>query len=80
MKNSKTCPKCRSMNIIRIDGYSGPYGTGNNIMIGHTIFSSVNVNRYVCCACGYTEEWIDKTDLEKLAHRKKAKRPGEQHE
>ncbi|MGN0604931.1 MAG: hypothetical protein ACI4JM_00260 [Oscillospiraceae bacterium] len=52
MKLNKICSKCRSDNIIRIDGYAGAYGSGNNIMTGHTIFSAVNVNRYVCCNCG----------------------------
>ena len=60
--------------IVRIDGYSGPYGTGNNIMTKNTIFSAVNVNRYICCECGYTEEWIDREDIEKVKNSKKAKR------
>ena len=74
MKNTKTCPKCRSGNIVRIDGYTGPYGTGNNIMTGNTIFSTVDVNRYICCDCGYTEEWIDKADIEKIVNSKKSRR------
>ena len=74
MKNSKTCPKCKSADVVRIDGYAGPYGTGNNVMVGKSIFSAVNVNRYVCCDCGYTEEWIDTEDLEKISASKKAKR------
>ena len=74
MKNTKICPKCTSDNIIRIDGYCGPYGSGNNIMTGSTIFSTVNVNRYICCGCGFTEEWLDKEDIEKVAKSKKAKR------
>lgn len=74
MKHSKLCTKCRSSNIVRIDGYSGAYGTGNNIMVGASIFSSVNVNRYICCECGFTEEWIDREDIEKVANSKKAKR------
>ena len=73
MKNTKICPKCGSYDIIRIDGYAGPYGTGNNIITGNTIFSAVNVNRYICCTCGFTEEWIDKNDLEKKKNSKKAK-------
>ncbi len=73
MKNTRICPKCNSSNIIRIDGYAGAYGTGNNIMVGATIFSAVNVNRYVCCNCGFTEEWIDRADLEKLMRSRKAK-------
>ena len=74
MKNKRICPKCSSADIVRIDGYSGAYGTGNNIMVGKSIFSSVNVNRYICCKCGYTEEWIDREDIEKVANSKKAKR------
>ena len=63
MKISSKCPKCDGKKIIRIDGYSGPYGSGNNIKVGLTIFSSVNVNRYICCECGYSEEWIDPEDI-----------------
>lgn len=74
MKSTKICPKCNSTDIVRIDGYSGPYGTGNNIIIKGTIFSAVNVNRYICCECGYTEEWIDREDIEKAKNSKKAKR------
>ena len=74
MKNSKICPKCQSNEIIRFDGYSGPYGSGNNIMVGLSIFSAVNVNRYICACCGYTEEWIDREDLEKVKNSKKAKK------
>lgn len=60
------CPKCQGRDIIRINGTSGAYGTGNNIMVGATIFSVVLVHRYVCCKCGYSEEWIDKEDIQKL--------------
>jgi len=73
MKNSKRCPKCQGENILRFDGRCGPYGSGNNIMAGNTIFSGVNVNTYVCIDCGYTEEWIDKEDLARLENSKKAK-------
>ena len=74
MKNTKLCPKCQSANIVRIDGYSGAYGTGNNVLTGNTIFSAVNVNRYICCDCGFTEEWIDQEDMAKVVDSKKAKR------
>ena len=72
MKNTKTCPKCRSKDIVRFNGYAGAHGAGNNIMVGGTIFSAVNVNRYVCCNCGFTEEWIDEEDIEKVVKSKKA--------
>lgn len=74
MKNTGFCPKCRSTDLVRMDGYSGPYGTGNNMMVGNTIFSAVNVNRYICLACGFTEEWIDREDLEKVENSKKVKK------
>ena len=74
MKNSKMCPKCQSVDIVRIDGYAGAYGAGNNVMVGMSIFSAVNVNRYVCCNCGFTEEWIDKEDIDKIANSKNARR------
>ncbi len=74
MKNTRICPKCSSPDIVRFDGYTGAYGSGNNMMTGNTIFSTVNVNRYICCECGYTEEWIDKEDIEKVKNSKKAKR------
>lgn len=74
MKDKKICPKCQSSSIVRIDGYSGAYGAGNNVPVGISIFSAVNVNRYICCNCGFTEEWIDKEDIPKIANSKKAKR------
>ncbi len=74
MKNTNTCPKCGKKNIVRFDGFAGPYGSGNHIMLGATVFSAVNVNRYVCLNCGFSEEWIDTCDLDKLEKSKKAKR------
>ena len=74
MKNTKVCPKCGGTDIVRIDGSVGAYGAGNNVMVGASIFSAVNVNRYVCCSCGFTEEWIDEQDIEKIKNSTKAKR------
>ena len=69
MKHSKTCPKCGSHDILRIEGQSKSYGAGNNIPVGMTIFSAVLVNRYLCCNCGYSEEWIDKADIPTLKNK-----------
>ncbi len=66
MKTTNTCPKCGGRDIIRVPGKSGAYGVGNNIQVGATVFSAVLVNRYICCECGYSEEWIDQEDLAKL--------------
>lgn len=74
MKNQRICPKCNGSDIVIVDGYSGPYGTGNNIVTGATIFSAVNVNRYICCSCGYTEEWINREDIPKVRESRKSHR------
>ncbi len=66
MKNNRICPKCNSSDILLVPGKAGAYGSGNNIQTGMTIFSAVLVHRYVCCSCGYSEEWIDKEDIQKL--------------
>ena len=66
MKNTHICPKCNSSDIIRIEGSNRGYGAGNNIMTGITIFSAVKVHRYLCCNCGFSEEWIDKEDIAKI--------------
>lgn len=66
MKRTRVCPKCSSTDIIRVEGKAGAYGSGNNIPVGMTIFSAVLVHRYVCCDCGYSEEWIDKEDIQEL--------------
>lgn len=67
MKNTKTCLKCNSRDILLIPGKHTGYGSGNIIMVGSTSIGSVKVTRYLCCNCGYSEEWIDnKMDIEKL--------------
>ncbi|MCI8449066.1 MAG: hypothetical protein HFH30_11935 [Eubacterium sp.] len=72
MKNSKKCPKCSSSDIIIVDGYTGAYGSGNNIITGYSIFSGVGIDRYICCSCGFTEEWIAVDQIEKIRKSKKS--------
>lgn len=62
MKNAKACPKCQHNEIIRIPGTVRAFGAGNNIVVGGTIFSSVQVTRYLCAGCGFGEEWVDSID------------------
>ena len=66
MKNSNKCPKCGSSDIIKISGHAGAYGSGNNIMVGMTIKSAVPVDRYLCADCGYSEEWVDIDNIDKI--------------
>ena len=62
MRISKICTKCRSAEIVSIPGEVRAFGVGNNISAGGTIFSAVKVTRYLCVACGFSEEWVDSAD------------------
>jgi hypothetical protein len=63
MRNSKTCPKCRSNDIIRIPGKTGSYGSDvANISMGWTIFNVVKVTRFLCASCGFIEHWVESAD------------------
>ena len=74
MKNQKVCPKCGGSDILIIDGDVLGHGAGNNIMLGASMLSAVGVDRYICCSCGYTEEWVDMRDMEVIRKSKKAHR------
>ena len=68
MRNTHSCPKCRSTVILQIPRKWGAYGVGNNIPLGWSNFSAVLVTRYLCATCGFSEEWVDdKAGLEKLS-------------
>ena len=69
MKNTRLCPKCQSSDIIRIRGKEEAYGAGNYVRTG--FIATAGVHRYVCLTCGFTEEWIDREDLDRI--RKKYK-------
>lgn len=78
MKNTKTCPKCKSKDIVIFSGSkrgSGTRGFCNSLFLGISAFSAVYINRYICCNCGYTEEWISKKDLEKVKNSCKVHSP-----
>lgn len=62
MRNATTCVKCRSADVLRIPGDVRALGAGNNIPVGATVFSAVKVTRYLCAACGFSEEWVDSPD------------------
>ena len=65
MKNRGTCRKCRSHDIIRIDG---KLEGGTAIFLG--LVESVTLTRYICGNCGFTEEWVEsEEDIDKLKRR-----------
>lgn len=60
MKNSHTCPKCGSRDIVRIPDHPSRYASGSNIYTTrYTLLGKVPVIRYVSCGCGYVENWVE---------------------
>ena len=68
MKNTRCCPKCQSKNIVRVPDNSYRHASGNNIYTTTmTLFRKIPVIRYVCCDCGYVENWVEnRHELEKI--------------
>ena len=73
MKHTKQCPKCGSTDIICFPNSGFPADSAHGILPGLTIMSCVQVHRYICCSCGFTEEWVNKNSIETLKQSKKAK-------
>jgi len=69
MKNSLSCLKCQSSEIICISGkdQKAGYDVGDNIHTGRTNFNLAYVERHVCSNCGYIEDWVESPEgLEKI--------------
>ena len=67
MKNGNVCPKCGSRHIVRVPD-NPRRASGNNIYTTRaTLLGKIPVIRYVCCDCGYTENWGEtRRDLETI--------------
>lgn len=60
MKNTRICPKCHSSDIVRVPDNPRRYSSGNNIYLSTlTLARKIPVIRYVCCECGYLENWVE---------------------
>ncbi|MCI8597686.1 MAG: hypothetical protein HFJ10_04490 [Lachnospiraceae bacterium] len=68
MKNERKCPKCASQNVVRVPDNCYRHASGNNIYTTTvTLIGKIPVIRYVCCDCGYVENWVEhKNELEKI--------------
>ena len=65
MKNTGKCPKCGGDYIV--DAVDSPmYRSSVSIRTGITMRSAVWVHRYVCCSCGYLEQWVDREDIPQI--------------
>lgn len=60
MKNTHICPKCGSHQIVRIPDTPRRHASGNNIYTTTvTLMGKIPVIRYVCCDCGFVENWVE---------------------
>lgn len=60
MKNTHTCPKCGSHQIVRIPDTPHRHASGNNIYTTTvTLMGKIPVIRHVCCDCGFVENWVE---------------------
>ena len=65
MKNTKTCPKCGSRDVVEVLGGSfSPLGYGGAMETG--CFETARIDRWVCCTCGYSEAWVEPEKLQKI--------------
>ena len=57
MKYAHKCPKCGSEDVVLVRG--GTSREAPKIPVDDWWNRCVEENRYVCCACGYVEHWVD---------------------
>lgn len=59
MMNTKRCPVCDSGDVVRVPDEGHRY-LANSICITKFAWAKrVPVARYVCCACGHVENWVE---------------------
>ena len=66
MKNTGVCPKCGGQEIVVMRGNLND-GSDPRVRIKGLLSSKpqyfVPVNRYLCCACGYLESWVNSEEF-----------------
>lgn len=63
MKNTKVCTKCNSDNIAIVNDMR----SRQMVSIKTGTITVAPITRYVCCDCGYVEQWITELkDLRKI--------------
>lgn len=68
MKKAGLCPKCGSRDLVRVPDNAYRHASGNNIYTTTlTLLGKIPVIRYVCCGCGYVENWVEtRRDLDRI--------------
>ena len=59
MKDSGVCPKCAATDIVRVPGDKINLFVPRPNFIPTGLLRGVVVSRFVCCGCGYSEEWVE---------------------
>ena len=60
MQHTHRCPKCGGGNTVRVPDNPHRHASGNNIYTTTmTLMGKIPVIRYVCCDCGYVENWVE---------------------
>lgn len=63
MKENKICSKCNSNKIAEVENTIGFKKNGNGfINIPISAFQTIEISRYICCECGYIEQWVSHKD------------------
>lgn len=61
MKNGNPCPKCGRNEVLYVPG--GLLEGQDHAILANPLWGTVfRIARYVCVACGYSEEWVDRED------------------
>ena len=69
MKNTKRCPVCGSTDVIRVPDDAHRYLSNGIFLTRALMVKRIPVARYVCCECGYVENWVENgREREKLHH------------
>ncbi len=73
MKATGICPKCGSDQVSRVPGHQDE----TSIIVDWAGYlGSVPVARYVCCACGYVESYVElPEDLDRIRRKFKLYTP-----
>ena len=70
MKKTNVCPKCGGTDIVKVPGTASGSGRYcyNEVPLG-LLMVAAPVDRFICCTCGYSEEWLRKSNLDDIRER-----------
>lgn len=60
MRYSRKCPKCESHDIVEVIGTK--LNQHHRIPLSKWSVKNAVIDRYICCHCGYTEEFAQLTN------------------